>query len=440
MLAVMRSPRWFDDCPPAPLVRPRVRRSIVARGRLAVALGVASLAWIVAPAPARAVTFDQALLSAARAPQLRGLQQAAEVRARQDKQLPSMSGNPEFAAALGPGGPTLGPSVQLNAAQSWNLGDLGPSRARAAAAERDLLGAELRLELLRTQLLAAQAWIGLRVAAQARALADQEAQLATDLADAVTRSAARGTALQADAAEALAWAAEARLAALSLEGRVREAAAELATQAVLQPRPVPTAEGAWPSPQLPSAAAWRAQVQAVATAPAAVQWRLLAQADRLRGAEAEAAQASSLSLGGQFQRDSDGTWAVFATAGLRWSAFDRGQRAKAVAAEAVEKNLGQALQAEHQAAVELDVAEHEVEYTRETLAMLEKSLIPALQSLVAARQEAYRRGTGSLVDLLRARRGLLEAQRRHAGASGDRAWAEVKAWMLLATLRQEARP
>ncbi len=171
-----------------------------------------------------------------------------------------------------------------------------------------------------------------------------------------------------------------------------------------------------------------------------VLWRLLAQADRLRGAEAEAAQASSLSLGGQFQRDSDGTWAVFATAGLRWSAFDRGQRAKAVAAEAVEKNLGQALQAEHQAAVELDVAEHEVEYTRETLAMLEKSLIPALQSLVAARQEAYRRGTGSLVDLLRARRGLLEAQRRHAGASGDRAWAEVKAWMLLATLRQEARP
>lgn len=390
--------------------------------------------------PGLAVTFDQALLAAANAPRLRGLEQAAEVRAQLDKQLPKMSGNPELAVAMGPGGPQLGPSIQLNAAQSWNLADLGAKRAGAAAAERELLGAELRLQLLQAQLLAAQAWIGLKVASESLQLAEQEARLAAELADVATRSAARGVALQADAAEALAWAAEARLAALALEGRMREAAAELAKQAVLQPRPIAKADGPWPSPPLPEPAAWRVQVQALASAPQAVQWRLLAQAERLRGAEAEAAQASSISLGGQFQRDSDGTWAVFATAAVRWSAFDRGQRAHAQAAEAVEKDLGQAKQAELEAALALDAAEHEVEHARETSNMLEKSLIPALQTLVATRQEAFRRGAGSVADLLRARRSLLEAQRRRASASGDRAWAEVKAWMMLATLRQEVRP
>lgn len=403
------------------------------------ALAVLSV-LLACPHPTAAVTFDQALVFAARAPQLRGLEQAAEVRAKLDALLPKLSGNPELTVAIGPGGPTLGPAVQINAAQSWNLAELSSKRASAARAERSALGAELRLELLRAQLLAAQAWIGLKVATDALQLADQEAHLAAELADAVTRSAARGVALQADAAEAQAWAAEAKLAALSLEGRMRDAAAELAKQAALAPRPIAKAEGPWPSPQLPDAATWRIDAQAVAAAPQAIQWRLLAEVERLRGAEAEAAQASSVSFGGQFQRDSDGTWAAFATAGVRWSAFDRGQRAKGQAAEAVERSLGQAKQAEHAAAVALDVAAHEVEHARETAVMLAKSLIPAQQALVAARQEAFRRGAGSVVDLLRARRALLEAQRRYAGATGDQAWAEVKAWMLLATLRQEGRP
>ena len=402
-------------------------------------LATATLASLL-PAVGLAVTFDEALWLAARAPQLRGLERAGDARARLDARLPSQSGNPELTVALGPGGPVLGPAVQLNAAQSWNLGGLVAKRAQAAQVERSAIGAEIRVELLRAQLLTAQAWIGLRVVAESFQLAEQEVVLATELADAVTRSAARGVALQSDAAEALAWTAEAKLVALALEGQMRDASAELATQTALPPRPKPEAQGPWPTPQLPSAAAWRTHAQAVAAAPAAVHWRLLAEAERLRGAEAEAVQASSVSLGGQLQRDSDGTWAVFATAGVRWAALDRGQRAQSQAAEAMERGLGQATLAEHQAAQALEVAEHDVEHAREVASTLTKSLLPALQTLVAVRQESYRRGAGSVVDLLRARRALLECQRRRVGAQGDQTWAEVKAWLLLATLRQEGTP
>ncbi len=436
MLGTMNCSRPYCD---APLSSPR-RLALIRRWALAIGL----LAGICAPIQrAAAVTFDQALTAAAQGPLIAGLEKAGRVRAHLDAQLPKQTGNPEFAVGLGPGAPpggSVGPAIQLSGGQSWNLADLAPARRQAAAAERLALGAELRLELLRARLAAAQAWLALRAAQQAHQLAEQEAVLAAELADAVTRAAARGAALHADAVEAQGWVAEAKLMALGHEGQMRVAAADLARRAVLPSWPAPVADGAWPAPVLPDAASWRSQTRDVAQAPAAVQRRLLAQVEQLRGVEAQAAQGSAFSLGGQFQRDADGTWAVFATAGLRWSAFERGQRAQAQAAAEGEKLKGEAEQAERDAAVEFDIVEHEVEHARETVVLLERTLLPALHALVEARQQAFRRGTGPVFDLLRARRALLEAQRRHALVRGDQAWAEVKAWILLATLRQEARP
>jgi outer membrane protein TolC len=84
--------------------------------------------------------------------------------------------------------------------------------------------------------------------------------------------------------------------------------------------------------------------------------------------------------------------------------------------------------------VVLSLALHEVEHSRAQEAWLRTSVVPAAEALVVAREEALRRGPGTVFDLLRARSARLRARASRVAAEGRRRAAELDAWLLLAAL------
>ena len=382
--------------------------------------------------PAHALTFDQALLAGAQLPAVQALQRAAALRARLDGDLPLQTGNPELNMAAGPSTPLPSTALQLSVVQTWNLADLGKLRRLAAQSERHVLGAELRLVLLEHRLAAAQAWLALWTAEKSLEVAEKELALAVALADSATRAVAKNVLSAGDAAEAKTFAVEAQLTVLHMDGERRHAVAQLARAlggdaAVLQ-----TCEGPLPRPTLPAPNDWRISRGDVQALPQVALHRLQAAADQARALETAAQHGSELSVGGALQRDPQGSIAALAVVNVRWALFERGQRARAQALEQAERQQGQAETAALVVQVDLELARHEVEHTQRCEQALVDQLMPALQAQVAARELAMKRGVGLLPDVLRARRMRTEAERRMIQAQSERAWAEVKAWLLLA--------
>lgn len=386
------------------------------------------------PGPGHALGFDEALGAGAGIPAVKGVQVALQTRQQLDGLLPNLTGNPEFSAAVGPSLPGPGASLLVGAAQSWNLANLGSARRDAARAEREVLATELRAKLLQAHLEVAEAWIRTYFAQQQLRLVQAEVREAVELADSVTRAAARGAVLAADAAEARWFAAEARLVELSVEGRLRESAGDLSRTAGLMPEPPPAATGSLPRPQVPEGAQWDRQTAAAAELPEVAVARLQAIADRARAAEVSAQHGSALALGGQIQVDPAGNLAILGTIGLRWSKFEQGQRPVAVAQESAVRAEAQHDTALSRVRTELALARHEIEHAREAETLLRKEVLPAIEALTAQRQASLKRGAGTVPDLVRARRARLEVERRLAQAEGERLWAEVKGWLLLSAM------
>lgn len=392
-------------------------------------------ATLLATVPAAALTFDDAVLGAAGVPTVKMLEATLAARQQADKQIPHTAHNPELNAALGPSVPRLGVSLLLGAAQSWSLADYGAVRLQAAERERAVLGSEVRQQLLQANLEVAEAWIRTHFAQEQLRLAEVEAQTATDLADAVTRAAARGAVLAADAAEAKWFAAEARLLVLSLEGQLRDSAGYLARTAHVDPEPPPLASGALPRPQVPAdLQSWRKRTAGLEQLPQVETLRLQAIADRARAAEVAASHASTAAFGGQVQVDPSGVLAVLATVGLRWSAFDRGQRPVAKEIEAATRSEGEQRASVHKLQHEMALVWHDIEHSRETETLLEGEVVPAVDALLQARQAALGHGAGTVVDVIRARRARIEVLRRLAQVRSDRLWAEVRGWLLLGAM------
>lgn len=388
--------------------------------------------------PARALDFDAAIGLTPQLPQFVAAQKALQVRTELDRDLPSVSGNPEM--MLGPGigfGPSgTGPALQVALAQSWNLASLGQTREQAAKAERVALAADIRARQLRLKLDAAHAWLQLAEAQKLLRAAQTEQGLADEL-EALTRKAAqRGALTAADAAEARVFSGEAALRAVFYEGEVHDRAAELARQCALPTTPLPEATGQAPIVTLPDAAQWTQWVGRAAELPEARARQMQADAERARMAEARALHGSTIQVGAQLQRDAVGDMQALATVGIRWSAFDRGQRLSAVAAEQAARAEGEALQASHDGAHLLAMAWHEVEHSRERAAVLRDKIVPAVDELVRTREQAFGRGAATVFEVLRARRDRSEANRRLTEAETDRVWAEIKAWLLHAALTE----
>ncbi len=392
------------------------------------------------PPTAHALDFDTAIGLTPNLPQFQAAQKALKTRAELDRDLPSASGNPEMSLSPGIGfGPSgTGPAVQATLAQSWNLGDLTRTREDAAKAEREALTADVRARQLRLKLDVAHAWLQLAEAQKLLQAAQAEQNLATELQQITQKAAQRGALTAADAAEARAFTGEAELRAVFYEGEMHDRAADLARQCALAPTPLPQATGLPPTVTLPDEAHWLQLVARAAELPEARTRQLQADAERARMAETRAMHASTLQVGGLFQRDAAGDFQALATVGIRWAAFDRGQRTTAVAAEQTARAEGEAAQASHDGAHLLAMAWHEVEHSRERESVLREKIVPAVEDLVRLREQAFSRGAATVFEVLRARRDRSEAHRRLTEAETDRVWAEIKAWLLNAALSERS--
>jgi hypothetical protein len=125
--------------------------------------------------------------------------------------------------------------------------------------------------------------------------------------------------------------------------------------------------------------------------------------------------------------------------GLRPSLADRNQRARAVAQGQAVLAQGEHASARRRAPALLALALHEVEHARDAETLLRTRALPAAERLVHAREEALRRGAGTVFDVLRARSARIHTRVAHSLAEGRRTEAELDAWLLLAALDGGAR-
>lgn len=397
------------------------------------------LAATLAGAPARAVTFSEALAAAARLDDVAAPDAALAQRATLDRDTPGRVGNPELQVGLGPGAVEpgfrgVGAEFQATLLVPVALDDLGGARRRSVSAERESLAAEGHRRTLEQRRHVARAWLALWTAQRTLAVVEDEARAAEALAAERQRAVSLGAAVVADAQEAALAAAEARGRTLDAEGERSEAALELAARAGLGVAPPPQADGDAPSPALPAESTWPQWIARAEGLPEARAAAWLARAAELLAAESSANASSWASVGAQAVRNSADQWQLYAMVGLRPSVTDRNQRARAQAVEQAALARGDFASARRRAAAALALALHEVEHTRERATLLRERTTPLAQALVVGRESALQRGAGTTVDVLRARAERLRVRAEAARAEGRRVSAALDAWLLLGAL------
>lgn len=387
---------------------------------------------------AQGVTFDDALGLARQAPAVTSGERAAERAGLVGAGVSSMSSNPQVTlqpgARLAPRA-DVGPELVLGVSQSWNLAGLGAARKATLKAERETLQAEARAAALAQRLGAAKTWLDLWAAQKLLALAKAEADVARDLAKLAEKAAAAEAATRADAAEARAYLAEAKLLVLDAEDELFDQGLGLARE-IAAPRAEPvTAAGELPEPALPEPGTWATALAQVDRLPAVRVKALAQRAESARAAEEGAARGTQLSVGVVVQKDGPENFAAFGALGLTVPLFDRGERERAPIVAREEKLAGEKASAAIDARTELRKAFHHVRHTGEVVATVKDELLPPLIEAADARERIFRAGDGTMVDVLAARRRVLAAKARLARARADNAWAKVKVWLFLAELR-----
>lgn len=395
------------------------------------------------PTAARGMTFDEALARAVTRPDVTAPDAASSARASMDRDLPGRLGNPELVVGLGPGNTLpgfrdIGVEFQATLTQPWAIEDLGGARRRSADAERAWLSTERRRRALEQRRHAARAWLALWTAQRLHHVAHEEADAAQALAAMLSRGVTAGAAVTGDALEAELAAGEAQARVLDAEGMMAETASALAVSTGSAPLPQPTADGDAPSPAIPPQETWARWVEAAGALPEVEASAWLARAATLVAQESAAGGGSWLSFGAQAVRNSADQWQLYAMLGLRWSASDRNQRARAQALGGAALAQGDLDAARRRAPAALALALHEVEHTRAMEQLLRERTVPAAERLTVAREEALRRGAGTAFEVLRARSARLRARAELTAAEGRRREAELDAWLLLSALPRGA--
>jgi outer membrane protein, heavy metal efflux system len=389
---------------------------------------------------APAVTFDEALGLASRAPAVEAARAAAATTRDAAARLSSQTSNPQLSVepayrVSSSATSTTSFEGQASLSQSWNLAGLSSRRREAATAEGDLLDADARAAALARRLAAARAWIDLWAARAALEDARSEADLASDLASRTERAAAQALVTRADAADAAAYRAEARLLVLSVEGETTDLGFLLARETARPPVSLATA-GALPDPPVPGRGDWPALVDRAAALPDVLARRLAAHADAARAAEARAARGTQLALGVGARRDNLGEWVAFGQFGLSLPLFDHGEREATPFAVAAARASREAEDAQRTAAAELARALHEVEHSGEVMTELEARAVPASAEAARLREVAFRAGDATVLEVLVARRTAAAQRARLERARAAHAWARVKVWLELAEVER----
>lgn len=387
--------------------------------------------------PLDAVSFDQAIGLALRAPGVKGAERAAAVKRRIDQQISRSPYNPQIFVQPGV---RLAPSQargvegMVEVLHSWNLAGYAGARRKSARAEEEVLSAEARAVALERRLVAARAWLDQWGAQAVLGALERDEQTAVEFLRLVERAQRAGAMTMADLADARVYRGEAHLAVLGAEGDVYERGLALGRAAGLRAEEPTMTAGDLPSPPLPDDKAWRRMLDRVGHLPAVELRALRTRAERLRETEERAARGTLLQLGVIGQKDSPDGYLVYGEARLQMPVFDRGERERAGMAALAEQMEGEAGEAVIEGVTALAEARHEVAHTGEVLAELRDRLAPSAAEGARLRETIFRGGEGTILEVLQARRAAAAAAVRLRRAEAEHAWARVKAWLLLASV------
>jgi outer membrane protein, heavy metal efflux system len=382
---------------------------------------------------ARPLTFDAALGLTAGTPKVVGTARSAQEKAALDQQISAVPYNPQL--TLMPGWrfaprDQRQPELVAEIIQPWNLSGQARARRETVALEEHVLETEARAIALASRLSGARAWIDLWAAEHVVQETRREESIAAELERLVDRAATLGAMTRADLAEARAYHAEARIAALNAEGEVFQSGLTLAREVGI-PEALPLhAEGALPEAPVPSPALRSEYQQRMNALPPVVLKDIQARAARGRAVEEKAARGTIAQLGGGLQRDAPGGLVISAIARVTFPVFDRGERERAgIQAEAtrLEGERGDALVA---ARTDLAASFHEVDHTAELLSVLRDDLAPASREAAETRRRIFENGGATLLEVLQSDRTAVVAASRLWRMQGEHAWARVKLWLM----------
>ena len=376
-----------------------------------------------------AVSFQQALRLASKAPGDASARQRELVFRRDaDDEISLLDQNPVLqlqpGARIAPG-EERGFEGQVSLSQSFNLAQPGPTRSRAAARERDVLAEQVEAALLERRIETARRWLDLWQLAQAAKLLRAEQELARELTKTMSHAVSAGVRTQPDLLEAESYESGVARRELDLEGAIFETRTELATLMGISPRRTIRPVGGPPAGISPSVKELRTLHARLDQLPSVRVHRLSEVAAKARAEEAEAMAGTRLGVGVIAARESPNAVMLFGTVTLTPAIFERGQRSRSKQeGEAVRQR---SLQQEAQLKAERAFAEavHEVEHQSRGAKLLATKVIPRRERLVAFRRQQLEAGTSTVFALLRARRDLLEAQKRQLDTQRRLAWARV---------------
>ncbi len=380
------------------------------------------------------VSFEAAVALAARNPRvLQGHRGSALLR-RAAETSPPVDANPQITVT---GGARVTPAGEqgfegsVGVSQSFSVQGVAGLRRAALSDESRWMGAEADAETLTRRLAAANAWLALREAEEQLSLAESAIANEARFVDLVTRLAAGGERTAGDVAAASVGLEEARMRGRLAEGAIADARWAAAAEIGTPERGALVTEG--PAPELPAPSERERQLafEGVASLPSVRSRRLLARVEATRALEERATRGTRLTLGVEARRDALTAGVVQATVAVPLPFFAVGDREFAARRAAALRMEGEADAEAVRAAAELRLAAHDVEHSTEVYDALVANLLPASERAVALRERQLTVGEGTILDVLDARRSLVDARIRWVRAAHDRTSARLR-WSVLA--------
>lgn len=395
----------------------------------------ANLATTSPPVPKR-ISFDQAIGLSVEAPDVQGAERAVVDKRDMRTSISSMTSNPQV--YLQPGyrvAPVAnqGVEVQASVMQSWNLAGLSSSRITTARLEENVLSSQARAKALEQRLDAARAWVDLWSAERVLEIVKQEAALGGDFVRLVEKAAAASAVTKADLSEAKAYHAEARLNVIAAEGDVVERGLALARVLAAGIDPL-SAAGDLPVASVSISMSRKDLLQRVARLPSVQAKALESDVEKARNVEEKAARGTSLSVGVYLQRDSPGGFVGYGAVGLTIPMFDQGERERSVTVARAAILDGEKKREMANAATDLAMGLHEVDHSQEVVDTISGALVPALEETLANRLRIFEAGEATILEVITARRNLVNARGRLERARAQNAWARVKVWLWLSVI------
>jgi outer membrane protein TolC len=300
--------------------------------------------------------------------------------------------------------------VYLSLSQRVNLAGL--SKRRRESLERELAHdaaarATLRVAVRRG---IAELWLARWSAQAALAVAARERALADELAARVETmlAAGEGTVLEQSAART--WGAEAEISALFFEGEALTAGTTLARAMGQAPTAPLAVSDALPQIELGEESSLRALLVDVSSAPAVVSAASQRQVDSSRLAETAAARGATMALGALGWREGGGDLALVGTLEVDVPVFERGERERATVAAELARSRGTELDSMLAAQAERVLWLHDVEHSREVLAVVVDKLLPAAHAVADAQYRRMQAREATAQEWVLARRAVLKSE------------------------------